>query len=182
MNANNDVEQEVNTNFKSRDKVTIAKTQFAAWVIKAMDKGLLMLDPHAPTVTMTVQGSGMFIVGHTTDDPYVFIGVHDTMMPWFLDMPWIRADVIPSSNRIHLIAQMNADVQLTFIMHEDKGLCQWLTKVDPAVFNLPFRTFITMDNNQIAWSKTVNKRLKFRIIESMASREKTQNWAKPLIE
>jgi len=171
---------------KESERVSISKQKFIRWVSAAVQRGLLMLDPHAPTITMTVKGSGMFVVGQTNDDPFVFIGVHSSMMPWFLDMPWIRADVIPSCNRIHMVAQMNENTQLTFILHEDKGLCQWLTKVDPSAFKLPFRTFITMENEsgerEIAWSKAVSKRLKFRILKGLDNKPVIQKWAKECIK
>ena len=169
----------------ANQKQSSSKLKFAAWVSSAVKRSLLMLDPHAPTITMTVKGSGMFVVGQTKDDPFVFIGIHSSMMPWFLNMPWIRADVIPSCNRIHLIAQMNEKIQLTFVLHEDKGLCQWLVNVDPSVFKLPFRTFVKVDKPgstfEVAWSKSVNKRLRFRILKGLSNKKEIQSWARPCL-
>jgi len=77
-------------------------------------------------------------------------------------------------------------VNLTFILHEDKGPCQWLTKVDPSAFKLPFRTFITIKKEsggrEIAWSKAVSKRLKFRILKDLGNKPAIQKWAKERIK
>jgi len=173
----------VNTKFNALSKEEKAKCFLAGWSVNARKEGLLMIDPYSPTITLTVRGSGLFIVGFTNDDPYVFIGIHESMMPWFLDVPWVRVDVVPSANRIHMIANMTDDKQLTFIMHEEKGFCGWLDNIDPDSFSIPFRTVVFLENNQLAWSEHIEKRIPFKILDSATSTNgDIQDWAKPILK
>lgn len=163
------------------DRENEAKCRLAAWVIAAQMNGLLSLDPYETSVTMSVKGSNMFISGQTPDDPYVFIGIHETLMPWFLDVPWAVVNVIPEANRIHLVAQMTANEQLTFILHEGNGLGDWLSGVDPQKFKLSFKEFIIMENGDIACSKKVMRKLPFAIVNKHKRHAKIQPWAQNLM-
>lgn len=81
-------------------------------------------------IILNSEASNYFIMGRD-EDAKPYIGIQETMIPWFLEIPWSEIALCPDEKYLYLIAKENDEV--TFVLGLKPRLKRMIALIDPKV-------------------------------------------------
>ncbi|WP_318493579.1 hypothetical protein [Photobacterium leiognathi] len=81
---------------------------FINWLIQNIKSGLITKsEENRNTFILSPQLSDSFVIGRYYNKKIPFIGLSDTYIPWFFDMPWMKLFIEDTTNRHFLVLGEN---------------------------------------------------------------------------
>lgn len=144
------------------------KIMFITWLNNMLVKKQAELDKvNKNIITLSSYASTWFCVGQEETEREPFIGIQGNMIPWFFEMEWKRAIIIPEKGELYLTcAEDSSESNLTLCLKVRKKRLQLLldTRADDDDRTIDFRVFkIDRSTQELEISTKVFKRLPLEV-------------------